>query len=311
MVREIKNWIYYYLMLPLLALLSPGLSRLLINNVILRFNLKFDLQAKRHIVSANFRRVFPDDPQLDRMVDQNIIHDAFLDGATFKFRYSSPSRRKKLIKAEGLENLKEALELGKGAILLTGHTGSFISSVWGIGIHGIPVSLLTNDSPSDVSFPKAYRRFARLTIDTIETLCKRPIVAFPLGRNRNQASSAARRVKALLAENEPVIAALDVPPSLTSSTEKVNFLGEKCVFPSGIIRIAERSGAPIVAYHAAWDQLYSHACTLRFSKPFQLTSDTAENMQKCASIVEEMVRKYPDQWAHWEAFDQFIENDPD
>ena len=310
MVREIKHWIYYFLFLPLLAILPAKLRRILIIKVILRFDFKYDRLAKTKIVRDNIQMVYPDDPDLDWKVEQNLVCGALMDASTWKFLLSSTAKRRKFIKIEGREYLEQALKGGKGALLLIGHTGSFVSSFWGLGLHGIPFGILANDAPANPDFSRAYRLFARINLRTIKKYCREPVVAFPLGRDKSLASSAVRQVKSLLAANKPVVAALDVPPYLTTSTEKVLFMGQKCILPSGFIRVAAKIGSPIVPFYAAWDKPFSHDCTIRFQKPFALTSSTSENMQMCAEAVEKMIRKYPEQWFHWEAFPHFLENNP-
>ena len=308
MVRELKHWIYYFLLLPLLALLPPTPCRIIIKNLIFRFDLKFNYQDKFRVVLDNFRKVYPDIPDLEGRVEQNLVYDIFLEAATWKFLFSSHDKRKKFIGIEGREHLEEALKGGKGALLLIGHTGSFVSSFWGLGIHGINFGILANDAPSDPEFSRAYRRFARINLDTIAKHCRGPVVAFPLGRDKALASSAVRQVRSLLGANNPVIAALDVPPYLTSSTEKIRFMDHDSELPSGFIRIAEKMGSPVVPFYASWDRPFAHECTIRFQEAFALDSNTNENMQKCADAVEKMIRKHPEQWFHWDAFHLFLSN---
>jgi len=308
--REIKHWIYYFLLLPLLAVLPSRLCELLIKKVIIRFNFKYDRLTKTQVVLGNIRMVFPDDPELDWKVEQNLVCDILLDASTWKFLLSGSAKRKKFIKIEDREYLEQALEKGQGVILLGGHIGSFISTILGLGIHGITASLLANDSPVNPEYSQACRLFSRITLKTIEKHCRRPVVAFPLGGDKALASSAARKVKSILAANEPVIVALDVPPFLTSSREKVRFLDRNCVMPSGLIRMAENSGSSIVTFYAAWENPFTQECTLKFQEPFSLTSGTIENMQRCTEAIDKIVRKHPEQWAQWEAFQHFLDNNP-
>ncbi len=306
MAREIKHLIYYFLLLPLLAVLPPKLCRIVIQRIVFRFNLKFDYKTKKHVVLENMRMVFPDDPELGWKAELNLVYEILLDAATWKFLLSGSAKRKKFIKIEGREHLEQALDKGKGALLLIAHTGSFVSSFWGLGIHGIPFGILANDAPSNSDFSRSYRFFARINLGTIKKYCQGPVIAFPLGGDKTLASSAVRQIKSVLTANKPVIAALDVPPYLTSSKEKVRFFERDCVMPSGFIRITERIGSPIVPFYAAWDKPFSHECTIRFQEPFSLTASTSENMQICTEAIEKMIRKHPEQWFHWDAFQHFL-----
>ncbi len=279
--------------------------------MIIRFDFKYDRLEKTKIVLENMRRIFPDDPRLDQKVEQNLAGDILQDAATWKFLFASSAKKKKIIKLEGREYLEQALESGKGVILLTGHTGSCVSSTWGLGLHGVEVTLLANDSTTDPSLSRANRLLGRLDLYTVKKYCHRPAITFPLGRDINMTASAARKVKSLLAANKPVISALDVPPNLTSSREKVLFLNTKCKLPSGVIRVAGKTGAQIVPFFSAWDKPFSHDCTIRFQEPFALSSDISKDMQKCAQALDVMIMAYPEQWAHWEVFHHFLDDAPD
>ncbi len=296
--------------MPLLAILPPRLRRILIQRLIFRFNLKFDYPARKHLVMENMRKVFPEDPELGWKAELNLAYDILQDSATYKFRFPRLCGWRQSIRLEGKAHLEQALENGKGALLLTGHSGAFVSSVWGHGFHGIQASLLTNDSPSSDDFSRAYRLFARLVISTIEKSCLRPVVTFPLGGDKSKAITASRKIKSLLQANEPVIAALDVPPNLTSSREQVDFLGRTCLMPSGIIRIAKKTGSPVVVYSAPWDRPFSHDCTIKFAGTLSLDAPLKEDIRKCSAAIEQIIRTNPEQWAHWDAFQHFLIDAP-
>jgi len=306
--REIKHTLYHFLLLPLVAIAPPGIRRILIRGIIFRFNLKFDYVPKKAIVLENMRKAYPDDPELERKAEENLIYSILQDSAVYKFRFPVLCGRRQRIRMEGRGILERALLENKGVLLMTGHTGAFVSSVWGHGFHGIRASLLTNDAPASAEFSKAYRLFARLVIGTIEKSCRKKVVTFPLGGEKTKAAGAARRIKSLLLANEPVISALDIPPNLTSSREKVWFLDRECLMPSGIVRIARKTGAPVVIYDATWDRLYSHDCTIKFIEAFPLDSSLEDDLQNCSRAVEAIIRRNPSQWAHWEAFQLFIIN---
>ena len=303
----LKHWVYYFVALPLLAVTPLRLRKLLVLKVILPLNLKYDTGARREHLAANLQKVYPQHKSLGWLVEKNIIFDIFLDAATWKFIFPFPSRRKSLLRIEGRENLDRALKQGKGALLLIGHTGSFVFSFYGLGVHRIPYGILANDAPADTAFSMAYRLFARINLSLIKRQCRGPLISFPVGGNKNSASAAARKVARVLKSNKPLIAALDVPPAFSSSVSGVRFLGHDCVMPTGFLRAARRVGSPVVIFHALWDQPFSHRCTLRFEEPFLLEGNIEDDLQKCAAEIEKIIRSDPPQWFHWQAFDQFMQ----
>jgi KDO2-lipid IV(A) lauroyltransferase len=81
----------------------------------------------------------------------------------------------------------------------------------------------------------------------------------------------------------------------------VDFFGKAASTTTGIARLALHTGAAIVPGYAVWDcQLGKYR--LRFERPVELTRtgdvehDILENTQKFTRLLEEVIRKYPDQW---------------
>jgi len=65
--------------------------------------------------------------------------------------------------------------------------------------------------------------------------------------------------------------------------------------------VALHTGAAVVPGYAVWDER-SRKYRLRFEPPVELIQtgdmehDVLENTQKFTSVIEEIVRKYPEQW---------------
>lgn len=306
MLMALKHWIYYFFALPLLAVTPLRVRKLVVLKIILPFNLKFDTKARREHLAANLKKVYPQHSSLGWLVEQNIIFEIFLDAATWKFLFSFPSQRRSLLQIKGREHLDKALKQGQGALLLIGHIGSFVFSFYGLGVHRITYSILANDAPADRNFSLAYRLFARINLAIIKKQCRGSLISFPVGGSKTSASAAARRLARVLKSNEPVVAALDVPPAFSSSNSEVEFMDHDCVLPTGFLRVAKKAGSPVVIFHALWEGPFSHRCTLRFEEPFPLEGNIEEDLQKCASEIERIIQSDPPQWFHWQAFDRFI-----
>jgi len=85
----------------------------------------------------------------------------------------------------------------------------------------------------------------------------------------------------------------------------VDFFGTPACTTTGITRVALHTGAAVVPGYAVWDDGIGKY-RLRFEPPIELqrTGDTERdvcvNTQKFANIIEEIIRKYPQQrvWVH-------------
>ena len=70
---------------------------------------------------------------------------------------------------------------------------------------------------------------------------------------------------------------------------------------TGIARVALHTGAAVVPGYAVWDER-SRKYQLRFEPPVELIRtgdmgrDVLENTKKFTKVIEEIVRKYPEQW---------------
>jgi KDO2-lipid IV(A) lauroyltransferase len=81
----------------------------------------------------------------------------------------------------------------------------------------------------------------------------------------------------------------------------VDFFGKQASTTTGIARVALHTDAAVVPGYAIWDEP-SGKYRLRFEPPVELirTGDTErdviENTQKFTKVIEDIIRKYPEQW---------------
>jgi KDO2-lipid IV(A) lauroyltransferase len=81
----------------------------------------------------------------------------------------------------------------------------------------------------------------------------------------------------------------------------VDFFGKVASTTTGIARVALHTDAAVVPGYAVWDESLQKY-RLRFEPPLELirTRDPErnifENTQKFTKVLEEIIRKYPDQW---------------
>ncbi len=183
---------------------------------------------------------------------------------------------------EGEEYLKRALEKGKGVIAFGAHLGNFTMIGTRLAAAGYPFSILVKHPPD--------QRLARLldgyrAKGGIKTISAKP---------RRQA---ARQILGALKRNEVVLLLPDV---FKSGSVNAQFLGSAVYVRRGPVTLALRSGAavvPMLVTRDAEDRL-----TLRISseidlvKTGDLQEDVAANLALFIHHLEDMVRRYPDQW---------------
>jgi KDO2-lipid IV(A) lauroyltransferase len=81
----------------------------------------------------------------------------------------------------------------------------------------------------------------------------------------------------------------------------VDFFGKAASTTTGIARVALHTDAAVVPGYAVWDESL-RKYRLRFEPPVELIRtgdaerDILENTQKFTKVLEEIIRKYPDQW---------------
>jgi len=183
---------------------------------------------------------------------------------------------------EGEEYLKRALEKGKGAIALGAHLGNFTMIAPRLAAAGYPFSILVKHPPD--------QRLARLLDSYRAKVGVKTISAKP----RRQA---ARQILGALRRNEAVVVLPDVFKSGKVNTE---FLGSAVYVRRGPVTLALRAGAavlPMCVTRDAEDRLTLHISPeIDLVRTGDLQEDVTANLALFTCHLEDMVRRYPDQW---------------
>jgi KDO2-lipid IV(A) lauroyltransferase len=186
------------------------------------------------------------------------------------------------VAVEGEEHLKRALEKRKGVIALGAHLGNFTMIAPRLAAAGYPFSILVKHPPD--------QRLARLLDSYRAKAGVKTISAKP----RRQA---ARQILGALRRNEAVVVLPDVFKSGKVNTE---FLGSAVYVRRGPVTLALRAGAAVLPMCVTRDP--DDRLTLHISPEIDLVrtaglqEDVAANLVLFTRHLEEMVRRYPDQW---------------
>jgi KDO2-lipid IV(A) lauroyltransferase len=238
---------------------------------------------KRRSAAANVARVIgrPSGSPETKALARRMFRSYALYWADF-FRLGAagdhPARG--LVRIEGLENLRDALKLGKGAIFITAHLGS-----WDMGgaaladTEGLPaLSAIVEPVTKETSNSVVTAMRERLGIKVI-----------PLG-NPLAVGRALRRNEIVFVVGERLVGADGVD---------VDFFGEPAQLPRGAAYWSVRSGAPIVPGFCIRQD---DGTFVGHIEPALLPdgdgSDAAvrRHTQRIAGIMQRYIARYPEQW---------------
>ena len=214
-----------------------------------------------------------------RMAWRNFVQGLYETACTL---YTSRDAICASVAIEGEEYLKRALEKGKGVIALGAHLGNFTMIGPRLAAAGYPFSILVKHPPD--------QRLARLLDGYRAKAGVKTISAKP----RRQA---ARQILGALRRNEVVLVLPDV---FKSGSVNAQFLGSAVYVRRGPVTLALRAGAAVVPMFVTRDA--EDRLTLRISpeidlvKTGDLQEDVAANLALFIRHLEDMVRRYPDQW---------------
>jgi KDO2-lipid IV(A) lauroyltransferase len=183
---------------------------------------------------------------------------------------------------DGFENYARARERGRGVLFLTAHFGGWELSAFAHSLHGHWMHVVSRamDNGYLDRLIQQYR-----TMHGNRTVDKDDFV-----RGLLAAMKAGEVVGILMDTNM-------TPPQGIF----VDFFGIPACTASGLARIALRTDAAVVPTFTIWDAALGKY-RLRFDPALELVrtgeleEDIRLNTQKLTSIIEEYVRKYPEQW---------------
>ena len=187
-----------------------------------------------------------------------------------------------LVVYEGFEHYEAAVGRGKGVIFLTAHFGSWELSCFAHSLYGHPMKFVVReiDNPRVEKLIESYRESAgNMPID-----------------KRN----ASRDILRALRNNETIGILAD---QNTTRDEGVfaEFFGIPACTTPAVATLALRTGAAVIPGFLIWDAR-TRRHHLRFDPPVELLStgdparDVVENTRLFNTILENIIRRYPDQW---------------
>jgi KDO2-lipid IV(A) lauroyltransferase len=183
---------------------------------------------------------------------------------------------------DGHENFLEGKSRGKGVIYLTGHIGAWELSSYAHALYGFPLRYMArplDNGPLDRLVNEYRGRSGNL----------------PIFKNE----SARTMLKVL--KDAGTVGILADQNTMPGEGIFVDFFGTQACTTTGIARVALHTDAAVVPGYAYWDKDL-RKYRLRFEPPVELIRtgdaerDVQENTQRFTKVIEEIIRKYPEQW---------------
>jgi Kdo2-lipid IVA lauroyltransferase/acyltransferase len=238
----------------------------------------------RQVGMRNLAMVFPEKSQAER---KRILRGVFTSlgrqlAELCQFPRYTAENVDDVVVYDGLENYQRAFARGKGVLFVTAHFGGWELSAFAHSLHGHPVNIVMR--PMDNEYLDRMLQHHR-TMHGNKVVPKDDFV-----RGLLAAMKAGETVGILMDTNM-------TPPQGVF----VDFFGIPACTASGLARIALRTDAAVVPGFTIWDE-ESGKYRLRFDPALvlirtgDLEKDIVRNTQLFTKVIEDYVRKYPEQW---------------
>lgn len=187
---------------------------------------------------------------------------------------------------EGRENLLRAQELGRGAILVTAHVGSWDVAGGVMSLRGFDLAIAM--APERDEGARRISDDARRRIGVkVFHVGDDPLAALPLATH-------VRRGGAIALQIDRVPPGMKARPAL--------FFGKPWLVPIGPFQIAQVTGAPVIPVFTARVGFAHHL--VRSDAPIMVprranASELDRAMGQAMTAVERFVRRFPTQWFHF------------
>jgi len=247
--------------------------------------LLFWLRPKlRKTAEFNLRLAFPEgtDTQRQALVRKMVRNLGRMAAEFARLPQLTKDNVSELVILDGHENFLTGQARGKGVLYLTGHVGAWELSSFAHALYGHPLHYMAR--------PLDNKRLDALVNRYRCASGNRPIFKNESARTMLKVLKDAGTIGILADQN-----------TLPAEGVFVDFFGKAACTTTGIARVALHTDAAVVPGFAYWDAGV-RKYRLRFEPPIELirTGDTEhdvfENTQKFAKVLEEIIRKYPDQW---------------
>ena len=280
-----KEWLEYaalWLILKGMGLLRRSVARGF-SAAVMRFFYAL-LPRLRKTAESNLRIAFPEwnEAQHKTVIRGMLRNLGWLAVEFARFPKYTKQNIEQIVVLDGHENFLEGQRRGKGVLYLTGHIGAWELSSFAHALYGYPLHYMAR--------PIENRR-----IDSLVNKYRRLSGNQPIFKNESA------RVALKVLKEAGTIGILADQNTMPQEGVFVDFFGKAASTTTGIARLALHTDAAVVPGFAVWDDSLGKY-RLRFEPPVKLIRtgdaerDILENTQKFTKVLEDIIRKYPEQW---------------
>lgn len=242
------------------------------------------LPRLRKTAEVNLRIAFPDwsDTQREAVIRGMVRNLGWMAAEFARFPKYMKENIEALVVLDGHENFLEGQRRGNGVLYLTGHIGAWELSSFAHALYGFPLHYMA-------------RPIENKKIDALVNRYRCLSGNQPIFKNESA------RVLLEVLKKAGTIGILADQNTMPSEAAFVDFFGKAASTTTGIARLALHTDAAVVPGYAVWDASLGKY-RLRFERPVELVRtgnperDVLENTQKFTKVLEEIIRRYPDQW---------------
>ena len=251
----------------------------LIGGLVHRFNAR-----ARASVRDNIRHVLgPEAPQsqVNRLARATFDYVAYNYYDLFRLPTLSADRVKAMVRVEGWENVEAALSLGKGVVMTSAHFGNIEIVLYAMLMRGLEITI-----PAErVQPPELYDYLTALRTS-------KGLKLIPVDGPMLELFRTLRRGG---------VAGVAGDRNVAGQGTVVEFFGAPARLPDGHVRLAMRTGAPLILGFSR--RLGRDAYEARFWPHFSIPTDGPEEERLAAGMayvvrgLEEAIGSHPEQWA--------------
>ena len=280
-----REWLEYaavWAILKMLGALPRGAARSL---AAMQARLLYAMQPKlKRTAELNLRLAFPEwDAARRNVVIRGMVRNLGWMAAEFaRFPKYRCENIEEVLILDGHENFLNGQRRGKGVLYLTGHIGAWELSSFAHALYGFPLRYIARpvDNARVDALVNRYRCLSG----------NRPIF-------KNESARALLKIL----KDAGTVGILADQNTMPEEGVFVDFFGKSACTTTGIARVALHTGAAVVPGYAYWDEAIGKY-RLRFEPAVELVRtgdverDVFVNTQKFAKVIEEIIRKHPEQW---------------
>jgi Kdo2-lipid IVA lauroyltransferase/acyltransferase len=280
-----KEWIEYaavWAILKGLGVLPRPLARSFASGMMRIFYAL--LPRLRKTAEVNLRIAFPEwnDSRRKKVIRGMLRNLGWMAAEFVRLPKYTKENIEEIVVLDGHENFLGGQRRGKGVLYLTGHIGAWELSSFAHALYGFPLHYMARriDNPRIDALVNSYR-------------C--------LPGNRPIFKNESARVMLKVLKEAGTVGILADQNTMPGEAVFVDFFGKQASTTTGIARVALHTDAAVVPGYAVWDDSLAKY-RLRFEPPVELIRtgdmerDVVQNTQKFTKVIEDIIRKYPDQW---------------